>query len=161
MTSWPRAGTDAELWLESQSRELRRVVPVNLEPSAARARPSAVGEPESESLRQAGHFDGVSRCIRTTNHERKPSTRMPGRVRAAEVHWPGMRWNPAANMKAISTELPVTVITRDVRHRRESPRGKLHSNAYVSLQSGRAVTAATVPARMPITVVPLSNVPAQ
>ena len=31
-------------------------------------------------------------------------------------------------------------ITRDVRHRRDSdsPRGKLHCNAYVSLQSGRA-----------------------
>ena len=30
-------------------------------------------------------------------------------------------------------------ITRDVRHMRDSPRGKLHCNAYVSLQSGRAV----------------------
>ena len=29
-------------------------------------------------------------------------------------------------------------ITRDVRHRRDSPRGKLRCNAYVSRQSGRA-----------------------
>ena len=31
-----------------------------------------------------------------------------------------------------------STITKDVRHRRDSPRGKLHCNASVSLQSGRA-----------------------
>ena len=41
-------------------------------------------------------------------------------------------------------------ITRGVRHRRDSPRGKLHCNVYVSPQSGRA-------GRKPITVVPLKQ----
>ena len=54
--------------------------------------------------------------------------------------WPGAPMIPTAWEPPGHGPRPASwhCITRDVRHRGDSPRGKLHSNAYVSLQSGRA-----------------------
>ena len=80
---------------------------------------------------------------------RQPPGRSVGRARRG--HWPFTRVKEGAEEwegegrgreglggREASHTGETSTITRDVRHRRDSPRGKLHCNASVSLQSGRA-----------------------